>query len=140
MIDQLIQQIAAKLGIPPETAQQAVGTLMSLLQEQGDNAKVNELLAQIPGASALAAQYSGSAAAEQASGLGGMMGKLGGLMGGKAGNAMEAMAAFKGTGLSMSQAQEMLPVAKDFFHQHADSELVQKALSSVPALKGLMSS
>ncbi|MCI5046104.1 MAG: DUF2780 domain-containing protein [Aquisalinus sp.] len=135
MIDQLIQQIASKVGIDESIARRAVGVVMGFLNKEGDPSAVGSLFEKIPGAAELASQYEPGASG----GLGGLMGKMGGMLGGnKMGDAMAAMAAFKETGLSMDQAQDMMPVVKDFISENAGPDVMAKAINSVPALKDLL--
>ena len=137
MIDTLVTQIATKVGLSEDMARQGVGVVLGMLKKDGDAGAVGELFSQIPGAEGLANQYAG--AAEQASGpAGGLLGRLGGMFGGKAGSQLSALAAFQKTGLTPEQGKEMLPVAKDFLSQHASPDVVQRALGSVPALKGFV--
>ena len=135
MIDQLIQQIASKVGIDESMARQAVGVVMGFLNREGDSSAVGSLFEKIPGAAELASQYEPGASA----GLGGLMGKMGGMLGGnKMSGAMAAMAAFKETGLSVDQAQDIMPVVKDFISENAGADVMAQAINSVPALKDLL--
>jgi hypothetical protein len=133
MIEQLVSQVAAKLGIDESTAQQAVGSILGLLQKQGDDSAVAALFDQIPGAASLAGQFQNAGSSS-----GGLMGMVGGLMGGRTANAMEAMNALKQSGLSMDQAKEMAPVMTDFMKENASEELLHNAVQSVPGLKDLL--
>lgn len=137
MIEQLVSQIAAKVGIPEAMARQGVGVVMGMLKKEGDPGAVGDLFRQIPGAESLATEYEG-AGAKATGGAGGLMGKLGGMVGGSAGSKMSALAAFQSTGLTADQGKAMIPVAKDFLTEHADEATVRKALGSVPALKGFV--
>ena len=138
MIEQLVSQIATKVGIPESMARQGVGVVLGLLKKDGDPGAVGELFAKVPGAEGLAEQYADGAKASAGGPMGGLMGRLGGMLGGKAGSSMSALAAFQQTGLSPEQGKQMLPIAKDFLSQHADEATVQRALGSVPALKGFV--
>ena len=138
MIEQLVSQIAAKVGIPEALARQSVGVVMGMLKKDGDPGAVGQLFGQIPGAADLAAQYENGAAADATGPVGGLLGKVGGMLGGDMGSKMSALAAFQQTGLSVEQGKEMLPIAKDFLAQHADEDTVRRALGSVPALEGFM--
>lgn len=142
MIDQLIQQVTSKLGISDDMATKGVGMLMGFFKSKGDSGAVSEIFSKIPGAADLASQFEGELGGEAKSGggglLGGLMSKLGGKMGGQMGGAMEAMDAFKKTGLSMDQAKDMLPVAKDFLEENVGQDAVGKVFDSIPALKGLL--
>ena len=137
MIEQLVSQIAAKVGIPDALARQGVGVVMGLLKKEGDPGAVGQLFSQIPGAEGLANEYAQTAETAKAP-AGGLLGKIGGMLGGGAGSKLSALAAFQQTGLSMEQGKAMIPVAKDFLTEHADEATVRKALGSVPALKGFV--
>ena len=138
MIEQLISQIATKVGIPEAMARQGVGVVMGMMKKDGDPGAVGELFSKIPGSEALASQYADGAGKKATGGMGGLMGKVGGMLGGKAGSQMSAMAAFQQTGLSVDQGKAMIPVAKDFLIQHAGEDTARRALASVPALKGFV--
>ena len=138
MIEQLVSQIATKVGVPEDLARQGVGVVLGLLQKDGDPSAVGELFSKVPGAEGLARQYADGAKEAAGGPMGGLMGRLGGLLGGKAGSSMSALAAFQQTGLTPEQGKQMLPVAKDFLSQHADEDTVRRALGSVPALKGFV--
>ena len=137
MIEQLVSQIATKVGIPESMARQGVGVVMGMLKKDGDPGAVGKLFGQIPGAEALATEYEG-AGAKATGGVGGLIGKVGGMLGGSAGSKMSALAAFQQTGLTPEQGKAMIPVAKDFLAEHADEATVRSALASVPALKGFV--
>jgi hypothetical protein len=139
MIDQLISQIVAKVGVPEAAARQGVGVVLGLLQKQGDQGAVSEIFAKVPGAEALAQQYAPGAAKAAGGPMGGLLGKLGGMIGGKGGDTMSALAAFQQTGLSPEQGKAMVPVAKDFLAQHVGEDTTRRAIGSVPALKGFVS-
>ena len=138
MIDQLVTEIAAKVGIPEALARQGVGVVMGMLKRDGDPGAVGDLFARIPGAEGLAREYEDGSAKSATGPVGGLMGKLGGMLGGKAGGTLSAMAAFQQTGLTVDQGKAMLPVAKDFLTTHADEATVRRALASVPALEGFV--
>lgn len=136
MIDQLIQMVTQKLGIDPAMAEKAVGIVMSLIQKEGDGAAVSQLFDNIPGAADLASKFSGSAGQDAA---GGLLGKVAGMLGGGAGDVVGSIGALKETGLSMDQLGDMAPLVKNFLAENAGEDVVNQALSSVPALKGFLS-
>ncbi|GGY46162.1 DUF2780 domain-containing protein [Parvularcula lutaonensis] len=142
MIDQLVKLVAQRLGIAEATAEQGVGVLLGLLKDQAaGQPALNELFAKVPGAEALADQFpaAGENPTPKGGGLmGGLMGAAAGALGGKAGEALSAMSAFQKTGLSMGQAQEMMPVVKDFMAENLGESTVRELIGSVPALKGFL--
>ena len=63
MIEQLVSQIAAKVGVPEAMARQGVGVVMGMPQEGGrPRTQSNDLFRQIPGAESLATEYEGAGA------------------------------------------------------------------------------
>ena len=56
-IQDFVDLIAAKAGVDPATAEAAVGTILSAIQQEGDATKVGQLFNQIPGAAHLAQKY-----------------------------------------------------------------------------------
>jgi len=51
--------VAAKAGIDPEAAETAVGTILFVIQKEGNATKVRELFQQLPGAADLAQKHEG---------------------------------------------------------------------------------
>jgi len=69
-----VDSIATKGGVDPATAETAIGTILSAIQQEGDATKVGRLFNQIPGAADLAQKH----AVVVGSG-GGVLGSLSGL-------------------------------------------------------------
>ncbi len=132
MIDQLIEQIASKVGLDAGTARKAVGVVLGLINKEGDASAVSDLFGKIPGAADLAGEFKGGVGG----GMGGLLSKVSGMLGG--GSALSAMAALKQAGVSMDQAKDMMPVVKGFLSENAGEDIASKALGSVPALKDLL--
>jgi len=68
-MEDLIRQVAEKLGIDEETAQGVVGTLMSFVRDSADEEDANQLFDQMPEAKELAESQ-----AADGEGGGGLMG------------------------------------------------------------------
>ncbi len=128
----LIINIASKMGIDETLAQKAVSIVLSLVQSQGDDGLVGQLFDKIPGAEALAT--AGTSAIENGDGGGGLMGKLGGMLGGGAGDIMAAVAQLKSDGLDPSQIKEVGGQVLDFAKEKGGDDLVDQITSSIPGL------
>lgn len=121
----LIERITAKANLDPAKAEKALGILLSLLKTQGNQAKVGELFARIPGAAELADRQGG--------GGGGLLGKLGGgLMGGP----LMAVTKLQSAGLSMDQIRALGMETLDYAKEKAGPDLVKQVAGSIPGLSG----
>ena len=79
-MQELIDRIVTVAGVTPERAAKALGIVLNLIQTQGNQNKVGELMDKLPGARALAEQHGGDGAGHGGGGLLGML--AGGMMGG----------------------------------------------------------
>ncbi len=127
-MNEIIDQIATKVGVSPDIAERAVGMMLGFLQREAPDGPVAQMINSIPGASDLVAQYNG---AETGSGsiLGGIMGALGGA-GGIMQLGQELMTHGIGMGEISSLAKETISVAR----QHAGDQVVDEVVNSVPGL------
>lgn len=125
----LIDRIAAAAGLPPETAERALGIVLNLIQTQGNPNKVGELLDRLPGARALIARHGGDGAGHG----GGLLGMLaGGMMGGP----LAAISKLSAAGLSMEQIKALGTATLDYAKEKAGPQLVKEAAGSIPGLSG----
>lgn len=122
-MNELVTQVADRVGIDPATAEKAIGLMLSFLQKEGDEGAVSKMIAAIPGASDLIANAGG--------GGGGL---LGGLMGAMGGGVMALGQQLMAQGLGMGEitglARETISVAR----QYAGAEVVDEVVASVPGL------
>jgi hypothetical protein len=124
----LIDRIVAATGLDAARAEKALGIMLSLVKTQGNQAKVGELFAKLPGAAELASRYGGDGA-----GKGGLLGMLGGgLMGGP----LAAISKLSAAGLSMEQIKQLGTVTLDYAKEKAGAELVKDVAGSIPGLGG----
>jgi hypothetical protein len=125
-MDELIARIVAKTGLDRARAEKALGIMLSLVKTQGNQQKVDELFAQLPGADELARRHGGDGS--RGGGLLGMLG--GGLLGGP----LAAIGKLQAAGLNMDQIKglgaETLAYAKDV----AGEDLVKQVAGSIPGL------
>jgi len=128
----LITNIATKMGIDEALAQKGISVVLSLVQSQGDDGLVKQLFDKIPGASDLAGL--GSSAIETGGDNGGLMGKLGGMLGGSTGEIMTAVSHLKSEGLQTSQIKELGGEVLDYAKGKGGNDLVDEITSSIPGL------
>lgn len=133
-IQSFIDQIAAKANVSPEAAETAVGTILFVIQKEGNTAKVGQLFEQLPGAAELAQKH----AVEAGSG-GGVLGTLGGLadkvVGGDAGILIAALAQIEATNLTMPQIKNIGTALLAYLKENSNSELVTQIVEAIPSLR-----
>jgi hypothetical protein len=127
-MNEMVDQIAARVGIPADVAEKAVGMMLGFLQREAADGPVAKMIEAIPGASELVAQYNG----EGQSGGGGILGSIMGALGG--GGVMALGQQLMSEGLGMGEittlAKETIAIAE----QHAGKEVVDEVVASVPGL------
>lgn len=127
-MEELVTLISQKTGLDAARAEKALGIMLSLVKNQGDKQKVEELFAKLPGAAELAAQHGGDGAAK-----GGLLGMLGGgLMGGP----LAAIGKLQAAGLTMDQIKLLGTTTLDYAKQKAGADLVRQVAGSIPGLGG----
>ncbi len=112
-MNEVVSQIADKVGISPELAEKSLGMMLGFLQREAEDGPVARMIEAIPGASELVAQFNGE-------GSGG-----GGLLGGQ-----QLMSQGLGMGEISALAKETISVAR----QYAGDEVVDQVVASVPGL------
>lgn len=121
----LIARISTAAKLDPARAEKALGIMLSLVRTQGNQQKVAELFAKLPGAGALADAHGG--------GGGGLLGRLGGgLMGGP----LIAVGKLQATGLSMDQIKLLGAETLAYAKEKAGDRLVKDVAGSIPGLSG----
>lgn len=114
-MDELINRIAANVGIDADTAKQAVAAILAFLQSEGPADKVNEMLASMPGAAELASEASS----------GGML-SMGGIMG--LGSKLMAM------GLGMGEISGVAKETMGYARENGAGNAVDEIVASIPGL------
>ncbi len=125
---EIVDQIAARVGIPAEVAEKALGMMLGFLQREAADGPVAKMIESIPGASDLVAKYNGEGATGGGGILGSIMGALGG--GGIMALGQQLMSEGLGMGEITSLAKETIAIAE----QHAGKEVVDEVVGSVPGL------
>lgn len=126
----LIDRIVAATGLSPEKAERALGIVLNLIQTQGNQNKVGELFAKLPGAAELAKSQGGDGAGRGGGGLLGML--AGGMMGGP----LAAVSKLSAVGLSMDQIKGLGTETLNYAKEKAGTPLVKEVAGSIPGLSG----
>lgn len=126
-MNQLVTQVADKVGISPDVAEKAVGMMLGFLQREADDGAIARMIEAIPGATELVARFNGEGAGGGGL-LGGLMSAIGG--GGIMGLGQQLMSQGLGMGEISALAKETIAVAR----QHAGDEVVDQVIASVPGL------
>ncbi|MCC6735854.1 MAG: DUF2780 domain-containing protein [Bauldia sp.] len=135
-MQEFVNQVASRLGVPASTASGAVGALLGLIKKGGDKGAVTELFAKLPGAKTMAedAEHEGAEAAS-GGGIGGMLGGLAGKIG--LGGTAGGLASLAGTGLGTGQIATMAKMFVDWAKTKVSPAIVDKVVGSIPALKDI---
>ncbi len=130
-MNEIVTQIAEKVGIEPALAEKAIGMMLGFLQREADDGAVARMIEAIPGGAELVASFNG-----EGSGGGGLLGGLLKAIGG--GGVMGLGQQLMSQGLSMSDitrlAREVITVGK----QYAGEDVVNEVVASVPGLSKFM--
>ncbi len=129
-MQELIDRIVTATGLNTEKATQALGIVLNLIQTQGNQNKVGELFALLPGAAELAKSHGGDGAGRGGGGLLGML--AGGMMGGP----LAAVTKLSAAGLSMDQIKALGTTTLDYAKEKAGAQLVKDVAGSIPGLSG----
>jgi predicted transcriptional regulator with HTH domain len=132
-IESFVDEIARRSKIDPAAAETAVGTILSVIQQEGNPSKVTQLFSDLPGAADLAQKHpvvSGSGA-----GVGGVLSSLAGkFIGADAGVMVAAMAQIEQTGLSLQQIKNIGSGLLSYI-EDANPTLAKEILDKVPSLR-----
>ena len=160
-MDQLINQVAAQIGVDPAVAKQALGALLRFLQKQSTQDLFQKLMS-IEGVEALLKQPEAEEAVrESPKGTGGMVGLVLSIMkafgilamlkqlastipvfGGKALQLIEGVEdgaeltmVLQKIGIDRGQGIQMVQKFVDFVKEKLDPETIEKIASQVPAIR-----
>jgi len=127
-MNEIVTEIANRVGIAPDLAEKALGMMLGFLQREAADGPVTEMIEKIPGATELVAQFNGEGSSSGGGLLGGLMSALGG--GGIMGLGQQLMSEGLGMSEITSLAKETIAIAK----QYAGEEVVDQVVASVPGL------
>jgi len=116
-MEELIDRLAAKVGVERGVAEKALGIILDFLHKEGPADKVQALLDKLPGSEALLAQQSEAGAG---------IFSMGGIMG--AGTKMMA------AGLSMGQVQGVTRETIAYAREKIGDDAVGEIVGSIPGL------
>ena len=125
-MNEIVTEIANRVGIAPDLAEKALGMMLGFLQREADDGPVAKMIESIPGATDLVARFNGEGASKGL--LGGLMSAIGG--GGIMGLGQQLMAEGLGMGEITALARETIAVAREY----AGDEVVDNVVGSVPGL------
>jgi hypothetical protein len=146
----LIGQLTQQLGLAPDTAKAASGSVFQLIQQHAPAGAFQQLLGSAPEVAGWMDRAQSAAPAAGGGGLGGMLGGgggggLGGMLGaaagalGGAGGAAGQMAALTGSlgrfGISPEMAMKVLPLALQFIQSKVGPGGAQALASGMPLLQ-----
>ena len=118
-MDELVDRIAANVGVDRTVAEKSVGIIFDFLSKEGPTDKVHALLDRLPGANeAIAAARAGE--------TGGMFGSMGGIMG----VGSRLMSAGLGMGEIQGVTRELIAYARE----KAGDDEVNSIVEAVPGL------
>ena len=125
-IQDFVDSVATKAGVDASTAETAVGTILSAIQQEGNSTKVGELFNQIPGAADLAQKHA------VVIGGGGMLGSLSGLassvVGKDAGVLVAAIGQLEETNLTMEQIKKIGTALLSYLKESANPALAKEVV------------
>jgi predicted transcriptional regulator with HTH domain len=132
-IESFVDEIARRSKIDPAAAEAAVGTILSVIQQEGNPSKVAQLFNGLPGAADLAQKH--PVVAGSGGGVGGALSSLAGkFIGADAGVMVAALAQIEQTGLSLQQIKN---VGGDLlsYLEDANPTLAKEIFDKVPSLR-----
>ena len=126
-MNEIVTQIAGKVGIEPALAEKAMGMMLGFLQREADDGAVARMIEAIPGGTELVANFNGAGSGGGGL-LGGLMNAIGG--GGVMGLGQQLMSQGLGMNDITTLAREVIAIAK----QYAGEDVVNEVVASVPGL------
>jgi hypothetical protein len=132
-IESFVDDIARRSKMDPAAAEAAVGTILSVIQQEGNPSKVAQLFSALPGAADLAQKH--PVVAGSGGGVGGALSSLAGkLIGTDAGVMVAALAQIEQTGLSLQQIKNVGSGLISYL-EDANPALAKEILDKVPSLR-----
>lgn len=127
-MQELVAQIAEKLGIDADIAGKAIGIILKMLKENGDAEKLAPIMAALDGADDMIA----GAPSDDAGAGSGLMSTMGSLMGGN--SIMQAVGQLQGLGLDIPQSQSIAKDLITYSREKAGEDVVNDALKDIPGI------
>ncbi|MBR1222646.1 DUF2267 domain-containing protein [Bradyrhizobium sp. U87765 SZCCT0131] len=118
-MDELIEQLSAKVGIDRAVAEKTIGIILSFLRTEGPADKVQALIDKIPGADAVIAASGGTS-------------KLSGFFGG---GLMALGGKLMGLGLGMGEIQDVARELFRFGRDRVGMDTIDDIIAGTPGLR-----
>jgi hypothetical protein len=134
-IQDLTNKMVRQLNIDQQTAEKVVGTILSVIQIEGDGRRVGDLFDKLPGASRLARQYSVANVPSPAAFDTGVRGHPHCSLRSRARTSMAGVAQLQRMGLTMNQIRS---AGKEFFifaTERSGRSLVKQVTASIAGLR-----
>jgi predicted transcriptional regulator with HTH domain len=132
-IESFVDEIARRSKIDPAAAETAVGTVLSVIQQEGNPSKVAQLFSDLPGAADLAQKH--AVVSGSGTGVGGALSSLAGkFIGADAGVMVAAVAQIEQTGLSLQQIKNIGGGLLSYI-EDANPTLAKEILDKIPSLR-----
>ena len=139
MIDDLVLRAAQRTGLSEDQTRLGLKSALGLIQKHGDADKVSALFDAIPGASTLAAAGLQAISDSKRGGLmAAMMRGTGGEAGAAMSDAMTAGQTLARAGVTTSDMQSILPMAREFVREKTGEDLLSDVLASLPGIGKLL--
>lgn len=126
-MEELVARVATALGVPTETAEEAVRVVLRFLYADGPRDTVERLARELGASDVLA---------DPSPAPGGLLARLGGLMGG--GGAMAAFSALTSVGLDMDQIQTLVSTFIAYAREKVGDATVDEVIAGIPGLERLL--
>jgi len=118
-MSELVDRIAANVGLDRTVAEKAIGIILDFLSKEGPADKVSALIARLPGSEALL-----QAARDEDNG--GLFGGMGGIMG--------VGTRLMGAGLDMGQIQAVTRELMAYSREHGAGDMLGEIAGAIPGL------
>lgn len=138
-MDEILQSLSAKLGLPEANIRSAVHSLLDFLHTKVDDVQFEQFLAMVPGAKEfMASAPPAPAGGSQGGGfLAGLLGAAGGIMGSQGADLAKVLDALQRAGIP---TEKIAPLAQEFItkaKEVAGPETVDSILQKFPLLRSL---
>lgn len=130
----VVTTIASRLNIDQTTAENVVGTMLSILQHEAGPQAMGGLLAKLPGSAELAQQYDVMARPSNGGLLGSLTSAFGSAIGEKAGALVNGMSQLEAAGLTLAQVRQAGTSLLEQAKVAGGAGAVASVLAAAPAL------
>jgi hypothetical protein len=128
----LVNTLAERAGVSPETARRGLGALLNLVKEHLGSDAYGKARAALPDADAMVAEFESSRESSKGGFLGAISDLAGKLLGGEAKGGADLLSSFSHAGLDAGQIKAFLPKALELLRGHLPPEVLERLASLVP--------